>query len=76
MITIQKHQEPWIDLQKLREEKGWLQSETADKLGFSHGYVSAVESGKRGFSKRMIARIIAVFNVKFEDFYHGQNDKP
>ena len=49
---MQRYQEPWIDLKKLREEKRWLQKETAHKLGFSDGYVSAVESGKRGFSKK------------------------
>ena len=64
-----KHESPWIDLKKLREGNGWLQNETAEKLGFCKSYISSLETGKKGFSKKMMKMIIKVFNVKYEDFY-------
>ena len=58
----------WIDVKKLRTERGWLQREAADRLGVTRGYLSAVENGKRSVSKKMITAIIRVFGVKLEDF--------
>ena len=60
---------PWIDLKKLRMEKGWMQKDAAEKLGFTCGCLSSIESGRRSFSLKMTEKIIAVFNVKYEDFY-------
>ena len=58
----------WIDVKRLRLERGWLQREAAGKLGVTRGYLSSVENDKRDISKKMIASIIKVFAVKFEDF--------
>ncbi|MDR1687078.1 MAG: helix-turn-helix transcriptional regulator [Clostridiales bacterium] len=58
-----------INLKKLRTDRGWAQWETAEKLGVSREYISAVENGKRGISMSMMKAIIQVFGVKYEDFY-------
>jgi transcriptional regulator with XRE-family HTH domain len=62
-------QNPTINVKKLREERGWLQQESADRLGFSRSYLSDVESGRYGISFKMMNAIIRVFKVKYEDFY-------
>jgi transcriptional regulator with XRE-family HTH domain len=59
----------WIDLRKLRTSRGWSQRKAADELGFSRAYLSAVENSKRSVSLKMMAAIIKVFRVKYEDFY-------
>jgi DNA-binding XRE family transcriptional regulator len=59
----------WIDVRSLRLRYGWLQSQTADKLGISREYLSAIENGKRGISLHMMEAIMRVFDVKYEDFY-------
>ena len=66
---MQKKKGPWIDLEKLRNEKGWNQTVAAEKLKFSRSYLSSIEYGRRGFSIKMIEKIIEVFDVKYEDFY-------
>ena len=63
---------PWIDLKKLRREKDWTQEDAGAKLGFTRCYVSAVETGKRNISLKMMQKIIKVFNVKYEDFYNSE----
>jgi DNA-binding XRE family transcriptional regulator len=60
---------PKINLKKLREERGWLQKEAAEELGFSRSYLVDVENGKKGISINMMNAIIRIFNVKYEDFY-------
>jgi len=67
---MQNDKSPWIDLKKLRKEKGWTQKDVADRLGFSRCYISAVETEKRGISIKLMGNIIKVFNVKYEDFYN------
>ena len=69
---MQKQEEPWIDVKKLREEKGWTQNEAAKKLGFSRCYLSLVEYRRRGISIKMMEQIIKIFKVKYEDFYNNQ----
>jgi putative transcriptional regulator len=61
----------WIDLRKLRKERGWVQAKAADKLGVTREHVSAIENGRRGISMKMMATIIRVFGVKYEDFYQS-----
>ena len=58
----------WVDVKKLRLERGWLQKEAADKLGVTRSYLSYVENDRRGLSPKMIAAIINVFNLSLEDF--------
>ena len=62
------HEKLWIDVRKLRTERGWLQRETAEKLGVTRSHLSAVENGKRSISTKMITAIIRVFGVNVEDF--------
>ena len=70
---MQKQNNPWIDLKKLRELKGWSQNETAKRLGFSRCYLSNVETGSRNISLKMMGQIIKVFNVKYDDFYSNDD---
>jgi len=62
----------WIDVRKLRAARAWRQSETAEALGVTRAYLSAMENGKRGISLNMMMAIMRVFDVKFEDFF-GSN---
>jgi transcriptional regulator with XRE-family HTH domain len=64
----------WIDVKSLREKRGWLQREAAEQLGVSRGYLSTVETRKRGVSINMMTSIIKVFGVKYEDF-HVETEK-
>ncbi len=66
---MKKERHARIDLRKLREERGWLQWEAADKLGISRSYLSGVENNKRGVSLSLMESIIRVFGIKYEDFY-------
>jgi transcriptional regulator with XRE-family HTH domain len=63
-----------IDLKKLRTNRGWPQWKTAEELGVSREYISAVENGKRGISMSMMKAIIQVFGVKYEDFYKSPDN--
>jgi len=65
---MEKQKRLWIDLKKLRIQRQWLQQESADKLGISRSYLSAVENGKRPISMNMMEAIINAFNVKYDDF--------
>lgn len=56
-------------MRKLRTDRGWLQWETAEKLGVTRAYISALENGKRGISMKVMDSIIRIFGVKYEDFY-------
>ena len=65
---MQKQDKLWIDVKKLRTDRGWLQREAAEKLGITRSHLSAVENGKRSLSIKMVATIIKIFNVELEDF--------
>jgi len=65
---MQKQMIVWIDIKKLRTDRGWLQWETAEKLGITRAHLSAVEHGKRNISMKLMTAIIRIFNVKYEDF--------
>jgi len=69
---MHKQKGPWIDIKKLREDKGWNQNQTAERLGFSRTYLSSIEHGRRGVSVNMMKKIIKVFGVKYEDFYDDE----
>jgi|GEM_PF-5189908 len=60
---------PKINLIEMRERKGWTKSEVAEKLGFSRSYYSMVEDGKINISVKMMYAIMAVFGVRYEEFY-------
>jgi len=63
----------WIDVKKLRTDRGWLQREAAEKLGVTRAHLSAVENRKKSVSITLMTAIIKVFNVKYDDFtiYNG-----
>jgi len=65
---MQKQVKVWIDVKKMRTDRGWLQWETADKLGITRPHLSAIEHGKKSISMKLMTAIIKVFNVKYEDF--------
>jgi transcriptional regulator with XRE-family HTH domain len=66
-----RREKAWIDLKKLRTDHGWRQTETAEKLGVSREYVSAIENGRRGISMTVMDAIIRVFGVPYEDFFRA-----
>lgn len=59
----------WIDLKTLRESRGWLQSDVAEQMGVSREYISYLENGQRGISKKVMPKIIEAYGVKYEDFH-------
>jgi transcriptional regulator with XRE-family HTH domain len=65
---VKEKVEYWIDAKKLREERGWLQGETSDRLGVSRSYLSAIENGRRNVSMNMMEAMRRVFGVKYEEF--------
>jgi len=65
---MQAREKLWIDIRQLRVDRGWLQWETAEKLGITRAHLSAVENSRREISTKMIAAIIRVFNIKLDDF--------
>ncbi|MDR2892016.1 MAG: helix-turn-helix transcriptional regulator [Deltaproteobacteria bacterium] len=62
---------PWIDLRKLRKERGWTQAVAANQLGVTREHVSAIENGKRGISMKMMSAIIQVFGMAYKDFFQS-----
>ncbi|MDR0197398.1 MAG: helix-turn-helix transcriptional regulator [Oscillospiraceae bacterium] len=63
----------WIDVRKLRQERGWRQNEAARKLGVSRSYLSAVENGGRYVSMNMMAALMRVFDINYDDFHKFKN---
>lgn len=51
------------DVRTARERRGWQQSELADRLGVSQGYVSLLESGRRPVSKRLTAKLVSLLSL-------------
>ncbi len=71
---MKKERHARVDLRKLREARGWLQWEAAEKLGISRSYLSGVENNKRGISLPLMESIIRVFEIKYEDFYPNDTE--
>ncbi len=59
----------WIDLKMLREAKGWLQADVAERLGVSREYVSFMENGRRAISRKNFQGIIDAYGATYEDFH-------
>jgi DNA-binding XRE family transcriptional regulator len=59
----------WIDVKKLRAQRGWPQWKAAELLGIARAHLSLVENRKCGLSIQMMDAIIRVFGAKYEDFY-------
>ena len=58
---------------RLRKERGWTQSEVADKIGISVGQVKKYEKGDSAPTLHILARIAMVFGVSSDVlvFEHG-----
>jgi len=50
-------------IQRLREDKGWKQSDLAKRAGFDQGFISHVESGKKTMSLEGLVRIAAALDL-------------
>jgi transcriptional regulator with XRE-family HTH domain len=50
-------------LRASRQEKGWTQQETAQKLSLSQPYLSLLEQGRRPMTKRLLAKLQRHFEV-------------
>ena len=57
------------NIKELRESKGWSQTRTAEELGFTRSYFAEVEKGRQGVSLHMMAALMRVFQLRYEDFY-------
>jgi transcriptional regulator with XRE-family HTH domain len=68
-LRMREGDKAWIDVKELRKKRGWLQREAEEQLGVTRAYLSSVEHGSRGISLSMMAAIIRVFGVRYEDFY-------
>lgn len=60
-------------LKRLREEKGYLQKEVADKLGIRSNTLSGYENGTRSPDPEMLVRIAKLYNVS-TDYLLGYSD--
>ena len=48
------------EVRAARERRGWQQTELAERLGVSQGYVSLLESGRRPVSTRLAAKLVSL----------------
>lgn len=55
-------------IKNLREQKGWTQEETAERIGVTQVYYGYIESGARNVTLNLAMRICEVFGVKLKDF--------
>lgn len=61
-------------LKEFRKSLGLSQVDVAGALGFTQGYYSGLESGKRPLTDMMIAFISSVFKVREEWLKTGEGD--
>ena len=55
-------------LVSLREQRGWNQKKTAEKLGVSAAFLSALENGQRGKpSRRLLHAICQTFGIIWDE---------
>lgn len=57
-------------LKSIREEKGLLQREVAERLGAPQSFVSKYESGERRIDVPELRRIAAVLETRFDWLLH------
>jgi transcriptional regulator with XRE-family HTH domain len=62
------------NLVRLREERGWEQHEVAALYGCNPQYISQLETGRRGFGKRTIPKLLKVFDVTLGEFLKMPNE--
>ncbi len=59
---------PAMALRGFRGKMEWTQQELATRLGVSQHAISAMESGKRPISTKMVKRIGETFNMPYQIF--------
>ena len=64
------------DLRQARGTKGWNQSELAQRLGVSQGYVSRLESSRRPLPKRLLRKVVAVLGLPASDLPVTSDSEP
>jgi putative transcriptional regulator len=57
-------------LRDLRAEKGWSQSDLADRLAVSRQTVNALETGRYDPSLPLAFAIAKLFKCRIEDIFH------
>jgi putative transcriptional regulator len=56
-------------LRDLRAERGWSQSDLAERLGVSRQSVNAIETGRYDPSLPLAFRVAALFGLAIEDVF-------
>jgi transcriptional regulator with XRE-family HTH domain len=67
MTIIRSCKKPWIDVKALRVERGWLQRDTAERLGITRSHLSNIEHKRRSISTELMIAIILEFDIAWED---------
>ena len=61
-------------IRKLREEKGWSQSDLAAEMGLTYKYISKLETGDRNPSRATVAKLAVVLGVEPQDLIFDAED--
>lgn len=61
-------------IEKLREQKGWIQKELAEKVGYNESVMNRIESGKRPLKDTELKMFADLFDVSV-DYLLGRTDK-
>ena len=62
-------------LRKIRTESSLKYSEMADKIGFSKGFISNVEKGKRGVSEKYLSALVKQFPLYEEELVKAYTEQ-
>ena len=58
-----------------RKERGWYQSEVAEKLGIAQPTYNHYENGARGMDLCMLIKVLELYNIDFEAFRKKYKDE-
>jgi putative transcriptional regulator len=62
-------------LRELRESKGWLQQELADRVGVSRQTIISIEKGKYDPSLPLAFSIARAFETRIEEIFFPDNGR-
>lgn len=65
-----------LNLKRFRESKGYSQERLGDLVGASRTYISQLETGSRGISKKMREKLCEVLGVSPAEFFEGKAKTP
>jgi len=57
-------------LKEFRQEKGWTQSQLAERVGSSKNTISSIETSQFCPTAYLAALLCAAFDCKFEDLFY------